>query len=675
MDVVLYGNDGPIAVLELKVSADEHGYQLKRYQQFAHEHGARCYMVDLEGSNSVQRERWEHIDLVDAFACFASSPNVTAREFGSAIAAVLQQWQTQMAGAIARMDSAVVPIVLRQVRKRLQDEGYETYAGTTAAGQPMLTAFQPHPSGQDRAFLCVDLRCQDKSAPTTEWLFRVGVQVDRGEHLADDRKVAHDLATRLAPALTLADLRASLAHAVGTEIAAAVEGTNPLKSPKKAADSVQRWLEAVDAAGDGSGPRHHPIFHNDWGRRLAAQFTLDPSRITPDSLIELVTATLGYLNHAAEPNPVVNRREVRTSPERRERYLGCLLGGAVGDALGAPVEFMSRDQILKDFGAGRITQFAPAYGGIGTITDDTQMTLFTAEGLLRSWVRGCLKGMASAEGVTAHAYLRWLQTQGDKPSAELMIDGDPGWLIGHRELHHRRAPGNTCLSSLRAMSSLGAAARNNSKGCGGVMRVAPAGLFIATLADRDPGTATARAFEIGDGLAALTHGHPTGHLAAGAFAGLICSLVAGTGLREALDSGIAILGQQRDHEEVFSAITSAVALADSTTPHTEAISDIGKGWVADEALAIAVYASLVSDSLEQGVTIAVNHDGDSDSTGAIAGNLLGALYGVGAIPEAWLGPLELREVISEVATDLVEFSQWDLDGRDGELLWHKYPGF
>ncbi|MGV9671700.1 PD-(D/E)XK nuclease family protein [Gordonia sp. NPDC003504] len=301
MDVVLDGNDGPIAVLELKVSADEHGDQLDRYQQFAHEHGARCYIVDLEGSNSVQRERWEHIDLVDAFACFASSPNVTAREFGSAIAAVLQQWQTQMAGPFARMDSAVVPVVLRQVRKRLQDEGYETYAGTTAAGQPMLTAFQPHPSGQDRAFLCVDLRCQDKRVSTTKWLFRVGVQVDRGEDLADDRKRAHDLATQLAPALTLADLRASLARAVGTEIAAAVRGTKPLKSPQNSGASIQKWLEAVDAAGDGPGPRRHPSFHNDWGRRLAAQFTFDLSRVTPDSLFEVVTATLNYLNDATDP--------------------------------------------------------------------------------------------------------------------------------------------------------------------------------------------------------------------------------------------------------------------------------------------------------------------------------------------------------------------------------------
>lgn len=79
----------------------------------------------------------------------------------------------------------------------------------------------------------------------------------------------------------------------------------------------------------------------------------------------------------------------------RERFQGCLLGGAVGDALGAPVEFHSREQILAQFGPEGITAFAPAYGGVGCITDDTQMTLFTTEGLLRHWVRGSMRGIST----------------------------------------------------------------------------------------------------------------------------------------------------------------------------------------------------------------------------------------------------------------------------------------
>src|SRR5690606_25084851 len=103
----------------------------------------------------------------------------------------------------------------------------------------------------------------------------------------------------------------------------------------------------------------------------------------------------------------------------RDRFLGCLLGGAVGDALGAPVEFMRRAEILRRFGPDGITGYAPAYGGLGKITDDTQMTLFTAEGLIRGWVRGCFKGSTTYTGVTAQDYLRWLQTQGERPTCDI----------------------------------------------------------------------------------------------------------------------------------------------------------------------------------------------------------------------------------------------------------------
>lgn len=73
--------------------------------------------------------------------------------------------------------------------------------------------------------------------------------------------------------------------------------------------------------------------------------------------------------------------ERRISPDAiRDRYQGCLLGGAVGDALGAPLEFMRRSEILQAFGPKGITDLVPAYGKLGAITDDTQMTLFTAEG-------------------------------------------------------------------------------------------------------------------------------------------------------------------------------------------------------------------------------------------------------------------------------------------------------
>ena len=69
-------------------------------------------------------------------------------------------------------------------------------------------------------------------------------------------------------------------------------------------------------------------------------------------------------------------------------YHGCLMGGAIGDAFGAPVEFMSYDKIIMKYGQeGLISLTLPFEGNRALITDDTQLTLFTAEGLLRSITR------------------------------------------------------------------------------------------------------------------------------------------------------------------------------------------------------------------------------------------------------------------------------------------------
>lgn len=366
-----------------------------------------------------------------------------------------------------------------------------------------------------------------------------------------------------------------------------------------------------------------------------------------------------------------------SNPTSRSRFRGCLLGGAAGDALGAPVEFMTRAGILERFGAGGITDYAPAYGGIGTITDDTQMTLFTGEGLLRAWVRGTGKDITSYSSVVARAYLRWLHTQGIRPAWHADVIADkPGWLYRQAALHSRRAPGNTCLSALESMMTPGEPARNDSKGCGGVMRVAPAGLF----AWRHPNPRTPRyAFALGTELAALTHGHPSGSLTGGVLAALIHELADGATLPAALATAKACLCAQSDHEETLLAIMHAEQLAGSGVAHEDAVARLGEGWVAEEALAISIYCALVARDFRHGVVLAVNHNGDSDSTGAITGNLLGALLGEEAIPAQWLEPLELREVIAELADDLGAFPGWEIgiDAEDADLvqrIWSKYPG-
>lgn len=127
----------------------------------------------------------------------------------------------------------------------------------------------------------------------------------------------------------------------------------------------------------------------------------------------------------------------------QDKFRGCLLGGAVGDALGAPVEFINLGQITKRFGPIGITDYVAAFGKVGAITDDTQMTLFTAEGVLRAYVRASTKGMCDVRGVIAYAYLRWLDTQ-TMSNPHLIKDND-SWLMREPEIYALRAPGNTCL--------------------------------------------------------------------------------------------------------------------------------------------------------------------------------------------------------------------------------------
>ncbi|MBL8401783.1 ADP-ribosylglycohydrolase family protein [Accumulibacter sp.] len=367
----------------------------------------------------------------------------------------------------------------------------------------------------------------------------------------------------------------------------------------------------------------------------------------------------------------------------RERYQGCLLGGAVGDALGAPVEFMSCAEIQREFGPQGITDLAPAYGKLGAITDDTQMTLFTAEGALRAYVRGTLRGICSPPSVIHYAYLRWLYTQGEHQprDKEFLLSG---WLIGQKALFSRRAPGRTCVDALRRSIQIGQPAQNDSKGCGGVMRVAPIGMLFHALTQSSPSVRSedlARTFDLGCDAAALTHGHPTGFLTAGVMAALVFELLDGSDLAAAIDRVTPLLTCKDRYEETRVALQQALSLHASDTAPDAAIRQLGQGWIAEEALAIGVYCALKARDFETGVMMAVNHDGDSDSTGLIAGHLLGAMLGRAAIPARWLAPLELREVMEEMADDLATAGDWrlgDWDDPDAsaeeDYYTERYPG-
>lgn len=348
--------------------------------------------------------------------------------------------------------------------------------------------------------------------------------------------------------------------------------------------------------------------------------------------------------------------ELLRSEAEHAAIRGCLIGGAVGDALGAPVEFMTREQILRKYGQNGVEDYVEFPDGTGAITDDTQMALFTAEGLLRAAVRGREKGICAPAGVMGFAYLRWLKTQGITPRCpEEHISG--GWLINESKLFQSRAPGMTCINALTEYSGRNSA-NNDSKGCGTVMRMAPVGLFM-DIED---------AYEYGCQFSAITHGHPTGISAGGAFAMLLCCLRKGKSLEESLDYLEDFLADKKEALETLDALKKA--------RQAENISELGEGWVAEETLAISVFCALkYTWDFAAGVKAAVNITGDSDSTGSMTGNILGILNGESAIPENWRRNLREYDIVSQIADDIHARCELDEDGHVTHDWWEKYPGY
>jgi ADP-ribosylglycohydrolase len=219
-------------------------------------------------------------------------------------------------------------------------------------------------------------------------------------------------------------------------------------------------------------------------------------------------------------------------------------------------------------------------------------------------------------------------------------------LVRHAVRWQRQAPGNTCLSALHA-GGHGSVEKpiNDSKGCGGVIRTAPLGFLGDGYSDADVYVQAAAA-------AALTHGHPDGYAPSGVMALAVRRLIDGASWQEAIDAGLRAVqvhpeatGTRQLLQDVAAALkSSADARASARTSGS-----FGQGWVGDEALAVGLHAAATASSFAEAIEVAANHDGDSDSTASIAGQLFGAKHGLAVLPAEAVYRVDVLEPLLELA--------------------------
>lgn len=331
-------------------------------------------------------------------------------------------------------------------------------------------------------------------------------------------------------------------------------------------------------------------------------------------------------------------------PSRANAFAGCILGLAIGDALGFPAEFRSRAHILQSFGPRGVTDLVsvddarwhderPSDGPRfppGTYSDDTQMTLAVAEALIEAG-RADLDTLMSA---IARRFVEW------SASAE-----------------NNRAPGNTCMTGCHNLARgipWRQAGIPDSKGCGSAMRVAPIGLYCW----RDH----ARLLEVARASSLLTHGHDAAVESAAAAALLVALALEKrtpaqmlAAVREECAARSSDLRSRLDDLERLLAAPPEVALS---------ARGLGEGWVAEEAIVSALYCLFQNpDDFEQCVLMAANTDGDSDTIACIAGGISGAFHGLRAIPDRWRTHVEDAGRLHEVAERLWRASAESLTTR------------
>lgn len=303
----------------------------------------------------------------------------------------------------------------------------------------------------------------------------------------------------------------------------------------------------------------------------------------------------------------------------QEASQAILYGAALGDALGWPVEFLSRRKMKAIYGPGGIQE--PPDPAL--FTDDTQMTLALDEALVEVGDAD----MNSLMEATVRHFVAW------KNAPETT----------------ERKPGHTVLDAVRMLES-GTPWQDAgivTKGCGSAMRVSGIGFLYQ--ADPD------RLRDVAHHSGLVTHNHPTADAGTIAAAYLVKLALDGVHPDEYLRQAMLFVdGISEEFDEAMLRVGHVLGWSDE-----EAATDhLGKGWTAEEAVAIAVYCVMrYPDDYVTAVRRAANIPGDSDSVACIAGGIMGARLGLEAIPGDWIARLEKLDYLTDVANRLAAQKQ------------------
>jgi ADP-ribosylglycohydrolase len=295
---------------------------------------------------------------------------------------------------------------------------------------------------------------------------------------------------------------------------------------------------------------------------------------------------------------------------------GVIYGLAVGDALGRPTEFLTLSRIKAAYGDKGIQELPePAL-----FTDDTQMSIAIAEALIEV----------------------------GEQDVEAIMDGVRDAFIAWRHSpENTRAPGRTCLTGVARMEQGTHWSRSgvaSSKGCGSAMRAAP----IGYLYQNDP----VKLRHVAHASGICTHGHPTADAACIGAAYLVKLAMDGVPpqnlIPELLDF---TTGLSEEWDEAILKVEQCLDWADEE----RGLNYLGKGWIGEEAVALALYCFLKYPGTYEKVVIrGANTSGDSDSIACIGGSISGAYLGVGAIPYRRVKRIEKTEYLEDLATRLAE---------------------